>query len=164
MRGILEKTVWALLRIGMGWIFLWGFIDKLWGLGFATRPESAWLEGGSPTFGFLNFATKGPFAEIFQGLAGSSIVDWIFMVGLLFVGVALILGIAMKLAAYSGALIMILMYVAGFIPPENNPIIDEHIIYALVLIGLYLSGSGRWLGFGSLWSRIVLVRKIPILK
>ncbi|MCP6726453.1 MAG: DoxX family protein [Patescibacteria group bacterium] len=164
MRSILEKTVWSLLRIGMGWIFFWAFIDKLWGLGFTTKPESAWLEGGSPTLGFLNFATKGPFADVFQGLAGSSIVDWVFMAGLLFVGVALILGIAMKLAAYSGALMMILMYVAGFIPPEHNPILDDHIIYAFLLLGLYFSGSGRWLGFGSLWSRTFIARKIPILR
>ncbi len=164
MRSLFEKTVWALLRIGMGWIFLWAFVDKLWGLGFTTKSEAAWLAGGSPTSGFLTFATKGPFVDLFQGLAGNAIVDWMFMAGLLLVGLALILGIAMRLAAYSGALMLIFMYVAGFIPPEHNPILDDHIIYAVLLIGLHLSGSGRWLGLGSWWSRSIIAKKLPLLR
>ena len=31
--------VWGALRIVFGWIFLWAFLDKLFGLGFATRPS-----------------------------------------------------------------------------------------------------------------------------
>ena len=53
----LDRYVWGALRIGIGWIFLWGFLDKLFGFGFATARESAWLNGGSPTFGFLKFGT-----------------------------------------------------------------------------------------------------------
>ena len=71
--------IWGILRIGMGWIFLWAFFDKLFGLGFATKAEGAWVNGGSPTFGFLNFASKGPLAEIYQSMAGNAVVDWLFM-------------------------------------------------------------------------------------
>ncbi len=56
--------VWAVLRLGMGWTFSWAFIDKVFGLGFATKAAGAWLNGGSPTFGFLKFGTKGPFADL----------------------------------------------------------------------------------------------------
>ncbi|MEU4541590.1 hypothetical protein AB0G15_42860, partial [Streptosporangium sp. NPDC023825] len=28
--------VWAIARIGLGWIFLWAFLDKTFGWGFAT--------------------------------------------------------------------------------------------------------------------------------
>jgi len=101
-----ERYIWAVLRIGMGWIFLWGFLDKLFGLGFATASEKAWLAGGSPTSGYLNFATSGPFAPLFQSLAGNPVVDWLFMLGLLLLGLALILGIGVKIAGYSGALLM----------------------------------------------------------
>ena len=52
-----ESHIWGALRFGMGWIFIWSFLDKLFGLGFPTSPESAWIAGGSPTFGFLNFGT-----------------------------------------------------------------------------------------------------------
>jgi len=52
--------IWALLRFSLGWIFLWAFVDKLFGLGFATESGKGWIDGGSPIFGFLNFAARGP--------------------------------------------------------------------------------------------------------
>jgi thiosulfate dehydrogenase [quinone] large subunit len=100
-----EQYIWAALRIGMGWLFLWPFLDKLFGLGFTTAPEDAWIAGGSPTFGYLKFATSGPLAPIFQSLAGNPVVDWLFMLGLLLIGLALISGIGVSIAAYAGALI-----------------------------------------------------------
>ncbi len=78
-----EQYIWALLRVGMGWIFLWAFLDKTFGLGFSTLPEKNWILGNSPTYGFLKFATIGPFANFYQEIAGNQIIDWIFMLGLL---------------------------------------------------------------------------------
>lgn len=148
-------------RILLGWTFLWAFLDKLFGLGFATAAESAWLSGGSPTTGFLKFATKGPFADLFSSLAGSAWVDWLFMIGLLALGVALILGIAMKMATCAGALLMALMYAAGFIPPEHNPFVDEHVIYAVVLVLLYHQNAGSYWGLQTTWSKTSLVKRFP---
>src|SRR3989344_3561195 len=79
----------ALARIALGLIFFWAFIDKLFGLGFATKPENAWLAGGSPSTGFLSNAVHGPFAGLYNALSGVAIVDWLFMLGLLGLGVAL---------------------------------------------------------------------------
>lgn len=104
-----ERYIWAVLRIGMGWLFLWPFLDKLFGLGFTTAPEDAWIAGGSPTFGYLKFATSGPLAPIFQSLAGNPIVDWLFMLGLLLIGLALISGIGVSIASYAGAVMVLLM-------------------------------------------------------
>lgn len=163
MRWTKEQVIWTLLRVSMGWIFLWGFLDKTFGLGFATTPERAWLAGGSPTTGFLANAVQGPLALFFRGLAGSVIVDWLFMLGLLLIGSALLLGIGIRIAAYSGSLLMFLMWLALLLP-ENNPILDEHIIYILVLIGLSSVPSGEWCGLGDWWKRTQLVRKFPILR
>ncbi len=127
-----KHLVYVALRISMGFIFLWAFLDKTFGLGFATTVENAWIHGGSPTRGFLSFATKGPFAEIFQSLAGMPVVDWLFMLGLLGVGVALIFNKYIKWAALVGSVMLLLIYLA-VLPPENNPLIDDHIIYILVL-------------------------------
>lgn len=138
----------------MGWLFLWPFLDKLFGLGFATEPENAWLAGGSPTQGFLQFGSSGPFSPIFQAIGGNPVVDFLFMAGLLLIGLALLLGIGVKIAGYSGAVLMVLMWLA-VLPPEHNPIIDEHIIYMLVLIGLARANSGQWLGLGNWWSELV---------
>lgn len=130
-----QKIVLTLLRYSMGFIFLWAFLDKTFGLGFATSAEKSWINGGSPTSGFLANAVKGPFAEFFNGLAGVTVVDWLFMGGLLFVGVTLILNRYVKWGSIAGALMMLLMYLA-LLFPENNPVIDDHIIYALVLMFL----------------------------
>lgn len=117
----------------MSFIFLWAFLDKLFGLGFATKSSAAWINGGSPTFGFLKYAAKGPYVEFFNGLAGQVWVDWVFMAGLLFVGLTLLLNKYLKWGAVAGSIMLALMYVALLLP-ENNPIIDDHIIYILVLI------------------------------
>jgi hypothetical protein len=44
--------------------------------------------------GFLGHVETGPFRTFFLGLAGSPVVDVLFMLGMLAVGVALILGAA----------------------------------------------------------------------
>lgn len=152
------------LRIMMGWIFLWPFLDKLLGLGFATEYGKGWIDGGSPTYGFLMFATKGPFVEFFQNLAGNPFVDFAFMFGLFAIGTSLILGIATRLACWSGFVLLILMFLAGFIPPEHNPLIDDHIIYAFTLLVLANLRAGDYLGFGNWWSHTKLVKTLPFLK
>ena len=149
----------GILRISMGWLMLWAFLDKTFGLGFTTARESAWVNGVSPTAGFLQFATKGPFAGIFQSLAGNIIIDWLVMLGFLLIGIGLILGLGVKLSGYGGALMMALFYIAGFLPPEHNPIIDEHITWLLVFLLLAWTKSGRWYGFGTWWSKLNLVKK-----
>lgn len=137
------RYVWVALRIGMGWLFLWSFLDKLLGLGFATEAGDGWLVGGSPTLGYLEFATAGPLSSLFRSLAGSAVVEWLFMLGLLGVGAALVSGIAVSIGGYSGALMMLLLWLSR-LPTENNPILDEHVIYAIVLIGLAIVKAGRW--------------------
>src|SRR3989338_4218589 len=108
----MQKQVFALLRITLGFIFLWAFFDKLLGLGFATTPEKSWLAGGSPTLGFLKFGSEGPLAGAFQAMAGNPAVDGAFMVGLLGIGVALTLGIGVRISGYTGALLMLMMWAA----------------------------------------------------
>jgi len=156
--------MWGLLRLSMGWLLLWAFLDKLFGLGFATESANAWLKGGSPTTGFLKFGTTGPFTDFFQGLAGNTTVDWIFMLALGLGGVALVLGIGVRIASYGGALLMAILYLAGSLPGENNPFLDEHIVYIIVFLGLASSQAGSYIGLGKWWSKSALVKKIPILE
>lgn len=127
-----QKIVFSLLRLVMGFTFLWAFFDKVFGLGFATTAEKAWIHGSSPTTSFLSFATKGPFVEIFHSLAGVAVIDWLFMLGLLFVGLTLVFNKFVKWGCLVGSLMLLLMYLS-LLFPENNPIIDEHIVYILVL-------------------------------
>lgn len=126
------KTILKTIRFAISFIFIWAFLDKTFGFGFATSPDKAWIAGGSPTTGFLLNGTHGPLANFFQGLANSSFVDWLFMLGLLFVGLTLLFKKYLKWGVVVGILLMLLMYLAAF-PPTNNPIVDDHIIYILVL-------------------------------
>lgn len=158
-----EQYIWVSLRLGLGWIMLWAFFDKIFGLGFATASENAWIAGGSPTTGFLSYATSGPFNGLFEGMAGVAAVDWIFMIALLLIGVTLVLGIANRIAGYSGAILVLLMWLA-VLPPEHNPILDEHVIYAIALVGIAIVRPGKWIGLGEWWSNIKLVKKYPFLE
>lgn len=143
------RRVWALARILLGLVFLWAFFDKLLGLGFSTPPERAWVNGGSPTRGFLA-GVEGPFAGAFKAIAGNVAIDWLFMLGLLGVGLALVLGIGMRIAAIAGALMLALMWLAS-LPIATNPFIDDHVIYAVVLIGLAIARAGDTWGLGRWW-------------
>jgi thiosulfate dehydrogenase (quinone) large subunit len=160
----------GITRLSIGWVFLWAFLDKLFGLGFATQKESAWLEGGSPTEGFLTFGTKGPFKDFFGSFAGAAWADWLFMIGLLGIGLGLMLGVMVRISAWAGALMLMLMYAAAppmvnlAEAPSNNPFMDDHIVYAVVLLLLAEMGAGRWLGLGGWWERQDAVRKNPVLR
>ena len=62
----------AVLRIAFGLTFLWAFVDKLFGLGYATKSGKGWIDGGDPTAGFLGKGASGPFESFYHSLVG----DW----------------------------------------------------------------------------------------
>jgi len=157
-----EQLAWIGLRIFLGFEIFWAFLDKTFGL-YPTDVSRAWINGGSPTTGFLSFATSGPLSGFYEGLAGNAAVDALFMVALFAVGLALLLGIGMRIAGYSGAILMVLLWSTN-LPPANNPILDDHLIYAVALIGLTTVKVGQWLGLGKWWVNTSIVKKYPILE
>ncbi len=140
----LQKNTYTTLRYVMSFIFLWAFFDKTFGLGFATKTDMAWIHGGSPTTGFLSHAVRGPFVDFFHSLAGVALVDWLFMLGLLGTGLALLFRRYVLWGAVSGVSLLLLMW-AALLLPENNPIIDDHIVYALVLVLLAIESRTTYL-------------------
>lgn len=143
----------AVLRILLGSVLLWAFADKLLGLGFATPAAKSWIAGGSPTAGYLG-SLKGALAGAFQPLAGNPVVDAAFMLGLLLVGAALVLGIALRAAAAGGTALMLLMWLSS-LPIKTNPVIDEHIIYAAAMVALAASGAGNVWGLAGRWKELL---------
>lgn len=151
------------LRLATGFIFLWAFLDKAFGFGFSTPVERAWINGGAPSQGFLGSeAVTGPLKPFFAGIA-SPASDILFMLGMLGIGLAVMLGIGLRVSAVAGSLIMVAMYLAEWPFAANagstNPLVDYHIIYALALIAIAATSAGDTLGFGSLWRKIPFVSR-----
>lgn len=153
-----SRIVFAVLRVVMGFTFFWAFLDKLFGLGYATPSARAWINGGSPTKGFLAKSADGPFAGFYKDIAGAGWADWLFMIGLAGIGIALLLGVGMRVAAVSGALLYLMMWTV-VLPPVTNPIVDDHIIGALVLVGLALLHAGDTFGLGRWWKKQPIVTR-----
>jgi thiosulfate dehydrogenase [quinone] large subunit len=169
----------ALLRIGLGLVYLWAFASQGFGITYSNRPapppgapaaaasqippDGGWhfsydgskgfITSGlssSPTNGYLKANARGPLAFIPQNLPGKvNDVMWIFALGGL--GIALTLGIFSKAAAWGGLALNLLMWFASF-PPQNNPLLDgEHMIFGLVVVTLmYIRASDHW-GLGRWW-------------
>lgn len=156
------------LRIGMGVVFLWAFLDKTFGLGYATGAAKAWIHGGSPTTGFLGAVDVGPLQTAFHAMAGAWWADWLFMLGMAGVGVAVLAGVALRPAAVAGTVLMALMWLAEFPLAQlaadgtpagsTNPLVDYHVIYALALIAVAATDGGRYWGLGDRWARLPIVR------
>ena len=166
--GAKEASI-AALRVGTGFIFLWAFLDKTFGLHYSTATKNAWIHGGSPTKGFLSHVAVGPFQSTFHSWAGNVFIDWLFMLALLGIGSALILGIGLRIAAVSGVALVTLMWLAVFPPARYtsagaatssvNPVIDDHVLEALALTAIAVFGTGSRLGLGALWGKLPFVDK-----
>jgi thiosulfate dehydrogenase [quinone] large subunit len=177
------QRVFGALRLVAGWTFLWAFLDKAFALGFSTGRvlndagqavkidffgPDAWIHGASPTEGAVGFALKGPFADNIQSItnfqmtqAGPQVagwLDWVYMLSMLLIGLGLILGIGTRLAALGGIAWMTIFYTGTAIWPEHNPVVDEHVVLAVVLVGLILANAGRYYGLGKVWQRVGFVK------
>src|SRR3954470_23243085 len=161
----------AVLRISTGFVFLWAFLDKTFGFGYATPSAKAWINGGSPTKGFLSSVDVGPggMQTFFHNIAGDAWANWLFMLGLLGIGLALILGIGMRIAAGAAVAMMAFMWLAEFPLDKTaaggkpsgstNPITDYHLIYALTAVVLALTYAGHTWGLDKWWASLPLVQK-----
>ncbi|WP_229116556.1 hypothetical protein [Parenemella sanctibonifatiensis] len=158
VRSPFARGALAFMRIVTGWLFLWAFLDKLFGLNHATPVERAWLNGGSPTAGFLANA-EGPFGATFQSMASAApVLDWIFMIGLLGLGVALVTGAGVKIAAIAGTVLVAMMYLATFplgAAGATNPITTSHWLEAAAMIVVAATRAGDTFGLGKIWAKYV---------
>lgn len=162
----------AVTRIFTGFYFLWAFLDKLLGLGYSTPTANAWINGGSPAQGFLGGVVNNeavPFNGFF-GLFQNGFGDVLFMAGLLGIGVALITGAGLKIAAVAGITLMTLMWwtqtglwvdstnapgLAEGARTASNPLLTSHWFEGGMIALAALTRSGDQWGLGRWWSKIV---------
>jgi thiosulfate dehydrogenase [quinone] large subunit len=159
----------AVLRISTGFVFLWAFLDKTFGLGYSTPSNKAWIHGGNPTKGFLSSVDLGPFQSTYHSMAGTWWANWLFMLGMLGIGIALIAGIGLRVAAVAVVAMMGLMWFAEFpfaqhtsagtASGSTNPLTDYHFIYAVVAVVLALTYAGHTWGLGRWWAKLSFVQR-----
>lgn len=133
-----------ILRVVIGYHFLSEGLNKLF--------AATWSSGG-----FL-IQSNWIFSDLFVSLANSStfvaISDFLNILGQIFIGLGLILGLYSKYAAYAGALLLFLYYIA--IPPfvGGNTFVDRNLLELLGLLIIALFQTSDSIGFDGLLSRI----------
>ena len=156
------ELILAVLRIAMGWMMLWGFLDKMFGLGFETPPGSGVIDGVSPSSAVV-YVAGGVFKDLFTSLAGNAIVDFLLMAGLLVIGITLILGFASKLTSVALTAFLATMFLLK-IPPTDNPLMDYHIVMILATWAIYFLGGYERLSIQKKWKELSIVKRFPILE
>ncbi|MCY4088008.1 MAG: DoxX family protein [Actinomycetia bacterium] len=106
------------VRLVMGWIFIWAGFDKVLG-GFTAE-------------GFLLHATSGPLPGWFNDLGADatalSVIDPLVAYGQVPMGLCLFFGAFTRLVLLFAAVMTFLFYIAQF-PPEHDLFVDYYIVY-----------------------------------
>jgi len=155
------------MRIVMGWTLFQGGITKLVTY-IDGNPANNWTAAG-----FLQNAVPAgnPFTGFFASMAGMPIIDWLNMLGLTLTGLALLLGAFVRFSAFWGAVMMLFYWLAALqggllagLPVAHGWVVDDHMVYAVLLFGLGAFGSGRILGLDSYIENLSFVQNNKWLK
>ena len=144
-----------LLRISLGWMYFWAGITKVF------NPE--WSAAG-----YLQKAKT--FPEFFQWLTTRSLlpsVNFLNEWGLTLLGVALILGVFVRVSSSLGMMLMLLYYLPILQFPHPNPnsfLVDQHIIFIVALLVLISFRAGRTWGLENWCSSLPICSKFPKLR
>ena len=143
------------LRIAMGWLMFYAGITKLLN---PTWSSAGYLTGAKTFPEFYAWLTRPEILPI-TNFAN----EW----GLTLLGVSLILGVFVRLSSLGGALLMILYYFPVLTFPTIKTtafIVDEHIMYALVLLFFAAVKAGRVWGLENWYSKLPVCSKFPRLR
>ncbi len=144
-----------MLRVFTGWMMFYAGIIKV------LNPEwsaAGYLKGAKTFVGFYQWLMS-------PGLL--PVVNFINEWGLTLLGISLILGIGVRLSSIFGAILMMLYYFPILDFPYPNPhsfLVDEHIIYAVVLLLFASLRAGRVWGLENWCSNLPICSKFPKLR
>jgi uncharacterized membrane protein YphA (DoxX/SURF4 family) len=139
----------TILRIVIGWHFLYEGLVKLFNPAWTARP---FLEGSRWIFGDL-------FRWMISGNTGMWIIDTINAYGLTLIGIALIAGLFTRLALWGGVSLLLMYYLAyppfgGFsygAPSEGSYlIVNKNMVELVAMILLSFMDPGRYFGLDML--------------
>ena len=140
-----DRTLIVLLRLSMAWTFLY------------AASHQVLVPGWSAT-GFLAHTKTfhGLFA-LFTGPGIGPVVSFLVEYGHLLIGLSLLFGLFVRASSLAAIALMILYWMAHmdfpYISDTNNFLLDEHIVYALVLALLIVRHAGHITGLDSWMAR-----------
>ena len=149
----------ALLRIGVGIIFLWAGLEKLMApepfdasgfLQFGTTGSLGWpFVTGTPEDGAIYNPTHDFWVAMSENESVMRIINFLVPFGQLGIGVGLILGLFTRFSAAMGTLMMLFFFIAAW--DFEFGIVNQHLTYALVTAFLGLIGSGNYYGLDGMF-------------
>ena len=150
------------LRVVMGWVLLQGGLTKLVTY-LDGNPETNWTAAGY----LANAIPEGnPFMGLFADMAGSGLVDILVMWGLTLTGIGIILGAFLRWNAFWAAVMMMMFWAASLtgglmqgLPLAHGWVVDDHLVYAMLLFGLGAIGAGRILGVDGFLEELDFVKE-----
>lgn len=149
-----DKKFLAALRIALGWLFFYAGITKVLDSGWSAK---GYLLGAKTFSGFYAWLAS-------DGIL--PIIDFVNKWGLTLLGVSLILGVAVRLFSLFGVGLMFLYWlpVLDFPRVEHGYLVDDHVIYALVLLFFAAVKAGRWYGLEERCAKLPICAKYPKLR
>lgn len=138
-----HKIALLLLRIALGWLFLYSGITKIID---PSWDASKFLLGAKT------------FPEIFSWFASAANIGWVNAInswGQALIGLSLITGTFVRISSVGGILLMALYYLPGLNFPlvKNGFLVDEHIIYILIF-AVFISERA-----GTIWGLDYFINK-----
>lgn len=117
------------------------------GLGLRLFIDGGWGAWNSIGVVLPTTYPRGPIGDIFLNFWGNQFVIQLLIWGAVLVGLSLVFGAFLRLGAYGGILIMLMLYLA-VIPPASV-IFNQHTIYIMALAILAVSRAGEIGGIDS---------------
>ena len=151
MIGKSEAKWLTVARLALGWLMFYAGITKI--------LDPAWTSKG-----YLMGAKTFPgFYSWFISPENIGWVDFLNEWGLTLIGASLILGLGVRLSSVLGAALMLLYYfpVLEFPKVEHGFIIDDHIIYAVLLAFFAAVRAGRYYGLDNWCANLPICRRYP---
>ena len=148
----LDRVVIFLLRICVGWVFLYAGSWQI-------------LQNYSAA-GFLNHVvTFHDFYAHFGTPAMLPITNFLMKWGHFLIGLSLVSGLLVRVSGPFGILLMVMYYFAHmdwpFIENHLSLFIDYHVVYALVIVYLMAHNAGRVWGLDAFVVRLPMIARNP---
>jgi len=145
-----ERALILFFRLAMAWIFLYAASHQVFVPGWSVA-------------GFLNSTkTFHPIYSLFTGPNIAPLLSFLVGYGHLLIGLSLLTGLLVRVSAVFGILLMLLYWTAHmdfpYISDTTNLLIDQHIVFAGVLVLLIVERAGHIFGLDAWADKLSFVR------